>query len=85
MVAILSLGAQREFPLGRRGGGGRCAEVGHGDLLVMGGDCQRSWEHAVPKTEGRRAADQRAVPSARGALILLLGPRPAAVTGRSYR
>lgn len=23
---------------------------GHGDLLVMGGSCQRTWEHAVPKT-----------------------------------
>jgi 2OG-Fe(II) oxygenase superfamily len=25
-------------------------EVGHGDLLVMGGSCQRTWLHAVPKT-----------------------------------
>src|SRR5215472_12266435 len=25
-------------------------QVGHGDLLVMGGSCQRTWEHAVPKT-----------------------------------
>ena len=24
-------------------------ELGHGDLLVMGGSCQRTWEHAVPK------------------------------------
>jgi len=35
-------------------GGGRGAsmrfEVGHGDLLVMGGSCQRTWEHAIPKT-----------------------------------
>jgi alkylated DNA repair dioxygenase AlkB len=23
--------------------------MGHGDLLVMGGSCQRTWEHAVPK------------------------------------
>lgn len=23
---------------------------GHGDLLVMGGSCQRTWEHAIPKT-----------------------------------
>jgi alkylated DNA repair dioxygenase AlkB len=22
----------------------------HGDLLVMGGSCQRTWEHAIPKT-----------------------------------
>ena len=35
-----------------RGGGTRPLrfEVGHGDLLVMGGSCQRTWEHAVPKT-----------------------------------
>src|ERR1017187_1894040 len=25
-------------------------DLGHGDLLVMGGSCQRAWEHAVPKT-----------------------------------
>jgi alkylated DNA repair dioxygenase AlkB len=24
--------------------------LGHGDLVVMGGSCQRTWEHAVPKT-----------------------------------
>ena len=24
--------------------------LGHGDLLVMGGSCQRTWEHAVPKS-----------------------------------
>ena len=39
---------------GRRGRAGRGGslrfEVGHGDLLVMGGSCQRTWEHAVPKT-----------------------------------
>jgi alkylated DNA repair dioxygenase AlkB len=51
MVAILSLGAPRAFALRPRGGGAsRRYEVGHGDLLVMGGSCQRTWEHAVPKT-----------------------------------
>jgi alkylated DNA repair dioxygenase AlkB len=51
MVAILSLGAPRAFALRPRGGGtSRRYEIGHGDLLVMGGSCQRSWEHAVPKT-----------------------------------
>jgi alkylated DNA repair dioxygenase AlkB len=24
--------------------------LGHGDLIVMGGSCQRTWEHAIPKT-----------------------------------
>ena len=51
MVAILSLGALRAFLLRPRGGGAsRRYEIGHGDLLVMGGSCQRTWEHAVPKT-----------------------------------
>jgi alkylated DNA repair dioxygenase AlkB len=51
MVAILSLGAPRALLLRPRGGGASVRyEVGHGDLLVMGGSCQRTWEHAVPKT-----------------------------------
>ncbi len=51
MVAIVSLGAPRALLLRPRGGGEVLRhEVGHGDLLVMGGSCQRTWEHAVPKT-----------------------------------
>jgi alkylated DNA repair dioxygenase AlkB len=52
MVAILSLGSPRSLLLRPRGGGApaRREELGHGDLLVMGGACQRTWEHAVPKT-----------------------------------
>jgi alkylated DNA repair dioxygenase AlkB len=52
MVAILSLGAPRALLLRPKGGGGPTLrhEVGHGDLLVMGGSCQRTWEHAVPKS-----------------------------------
>lgn len=51
MVAILSLGAPRALLLRPRGGGpARRHDVGHGDLLVMGGSCQRTWEHSVPKT-----------------------------------
>lgn len=50
MVAIVSLGAARRFLVRPRGGGpGRRFEPGPGDLLVMGGSCQRTWEHAVPK------------------------------------
>ena len=51
MVAIVSLGATRTFALRRRGGG-RALRLpqAHGDLLVMGGSCQRTWEHCVPKT-----------------------------------
>lgn len=51
MVAIVSLGAPRKLALRPRGGGPSVSyTVGHGDLLVMGGSCQRTWEHAVPKT-----------------------------------
>jgi len=51
MVAIVSLGATRVFALRPRGGGASLRlPQGHGDLLVMGGSCQRTWEHAVPKT-----------------------------------
>jgi alkylated DNA repair dioxygenase AlkB len=51
MVAIVSLGAPRALLLRPRGGGPALRRsVGHGDLLVMGGSCQRTWEHAVPKT-----------------------------------
>lgn len=51
IVAILSLGAPRALLLRpRHGGPSRRYEVGHGDLLVMGGSCQRTWDHSVPKT-----------------------------------
>jgi len=53
MVAIISVGAPRALLLRPRGGGAGSTirhMLGHGDLLVMGGSCQRTWEHAVPKT-----------------------------------
>lgn len=51
MVAILSLGEHRRLSLRPNGGGrGRSFTLGHGDLLLMGGSCQRTWEHAVLKT-----------------------------------
>lgn len=51
LVAIVSLGAPRRFLLRPRGGGpSRRFELGGGDLLVMGGTSQRTWEHSVPKT-----------------------------------
>ena len=46
-----------------RGGGESLAfAMGHGDLLVMGGSCQRTWEHASP----RSPAPARASPSSSG-------------------
>jgi alkylated DNA repair dioxygenase AlkB len=51
MVAILSVGAPRTLALRPRGGGESLRfPLGHGDLLVMGGSCQRTWEHAILKT-----------------------------------
>ena len=51
VVAIVSLGGPRALLLRPRGGGPAIRhDLGHGDLLVMGGSCQRTWEHAVPKT-----------------------------------
>ncbi len=50
LVAIVSVGAPRRFLL-RPVAGGRSLTFspGWGDLLVMGGSCQRTWLHSVPK------------------------------------
>jgi alkylated DNA repair dioxygenase AlkB len=58
MVAIVSIGAARPLllrPGGASTSGGTSGpalryNLGHGDLIVMGGSCQRTWEHAVPKS-----------------------------------
>jgi len=51
VVAIVSLGSGRRFLLRPRGGGTALKfELGPGDLFVMGGSCQRTWEHCVPKS-----------------------------------
>jgi alkylated DNA repair dioxygenase AlkB len=50
LVAIVSLGERRRFLLRRAGRGPAIRyDLGAGDLLVMGGSCQRTWQHAVPK------------------------------------
>lgn len=49
-VATVSLAGPRTFRIRPKGGGtSRCWSLGHGDLVVMGGSCQRDWEHTVPK------------------------------------
>jgi alkylated DNA repair dioxygenase AlkB len=50
-VAILSVGAERVLSV-RPVGGGVVSRfpVGHGDLIVMGGSCQRTYEHAILKS-----------------------------------
>ena len=50
VIAIVSVGAARPLLLRPRGGGrSQSFRLGHGDLFVMGGTCQTTWEHAVPK------------------------------------
>ena len=67
----------RDLRCGRAAGGAvdAATPLGHGDLIVMGGSCQRTWEHAIPKTAtAGRPADQHPVPPAR---------RPLTSAGRS--
>lgn len=50
LVATLSLGWRRRFLLKPAQGGRSIAfALGGGDLLVMGGSCQRTWRHSIPK------------------------------------
>ena len=52
MVAIVSVGAARTLSVRPKGGGATLKfPVGHGDLIVMGGSCQRTHEHAILKTK----------------------------------
>ena len=50
VVALVSLGGRRKFQL-RPKGGGRSTTLwpASGDLMVMGGSCQRTMDHCVPK------------------------------------
>lgn len=50
VIAIVSVGAPRRFLLHPVAGGRSMTfSPGWGDLLVMGGSCQRTWLHSVPK------------------------------------
>ena len=51
-VAIVSVGEPRKLLLRPTEGERRSSvrfHLGHGDLLVMGGSSQRTWQHSVPK------------------------------------
>jgi alkylated DNA repair dioxygenase AlkB len=66
LVATVSLGEPRRFLLRPRLGAAQGSDdrdgrssrrsiaftLGRGDLLVMGGSCQRTWQHALPKVAG---------------------------------
>jgi alkylated DNA repair dioxygenase AlkB len=50
IVPVLTLGATRRFSIKPRAGGASHGfRPAAGDLIVMGGWCQRDWVHAVPK------------------------------------
>jgi len=52
VVALVSLGSPRRFLLRPKGGGPSLRFVTRpGDLLALGGTCQRTWEHSVPKVK----------------------------------
>ncbi|MDM7553564.1 alpha-ketoglutarate-dependent dioxygenase AlkB family protein [Xanthomonas fragariae] len=52
LIASLSLGAMRRFAFKHRDDATlkQTLELGHGDLLLMGGDTQRHYRHALPRT-----------------------------------
>ncbi len=52
VIASLSLGATRRFLLRHRRDAGRrvALDLPHGSLLVMRGDTQAQWRHALPRT-----------------------------------
>jgi alkylated DNA repair dioxygenase AlkB len=50
LVATVSLGSPRKFMLRPAEGGPSITfQLGRGDLYVMGGTCQRTWRHGIPK------------------------------------
>jgi alkylated DNA repair dioxygenase AlkB len=56
VVAIVSLGVRRRLAIRPRRRGARVRhdlDLGHGDLLIMGGTCQRHYVHGVPRQPGR--------------------------------
>ncbi len=77
-VPVLSLGAPRRFLVRRRDGGPSTAITPcSGDLVVMGGRCQRDWRHCVPK----QATPAGPRISVNFKSSLQATPRPRAVTG----
>lgn len=59
VIASLSLGAERRFAFKRRQAGARSQTLplAHGSLLIMAGDTQRNYRHAVPRSA--RVAGER--------------------------
>ena len=57
VIPVLSLGATRRFLIRPDGGGPSTTIVTHGgDLVVMGGRCQKDYQHSVPRQKQRAGA-----------------------------
>jgi alkylated DNA repair dioxygenase AlkB len=75
VVATVSLGEPRRFLLRPAvGGASRSFMLGWGDLIVMGGSCQRTWRHSIPK-----------VASSAPRMVVLFRPVWEAPSARTYR
>jgi alkylated DNA repair dioxygenase AlkB len=51
VIASISLGAERDLLLRRRDSHNKskCISLNHGSLLIMAGDTQSNWQHALPR------------------------------------
>jgi alkylated DNA repair dioxygenase AlkB len=77
IVVLVSLGEPRRFLLKpKEGGQSRAFFLGEGDLLVTGGNTQRTWLHSVPKV--KRAGPRISVAYRHG----FVAPPPGARAGR---
>ena len=56
VIASVSLGATRRFQLRHKDGERRQLLLSHGSLLVMAGEMQHHWQHALPRTAAVDAA-----------------------------
>lgn len=52
LIAAISVGAERRFSLRHKSRAypTHRLQLGHGSLLLMGGDCQHDWQHALPRS-----------------------------------
>lgn len=52
LVAAISIGAERRFSLRHKSRtyATHRLQLAHGSLLLMGGDCQHDWQHALPRS-----------------------------------
>jgi len=63
VIPVLSLGATRRFLIKPDRGGRSTVITTHGgDLVVMGGRCQKDYKHSVPKQRALRLSSRAVSP-----------------------